>query len=169
MTVLITAASKHGSTWRIAEFMAERLRDAGLPVELLRPEQVTDVTPFTTVVLGSAIYGGAWLRAAVDLTERLTEDLVMRDLWLFSSGPVGEPLTPATSAAPKATRNLPARSHATFAGRLDDAVLNRRERLMTKVVRARSGDYRDWPRVAEWTDRIGASEALLAAGTRRAP
>jgi menaquinone-dependent protoporphyrinogen oxidase len=46
------------------------------------------------VVLGSAVYAGHWLKPARDLVARCGPALAARPVWLFSSGPVGDPPKP---------------------------------------------------------------------------
>jgi menaquinone-dependent protoporphyrinogen oxidase len=61
-------------------------------------EQVTTLAGFDTVVLGSAVYMGHWLAPARDLAERLAREAAGRPVWLFSSGPLGDPPKPAQDA-----------------------------------------------------------------------
>ena len=90
--VLVTAASRHGSTHEIAEALARRLREsAGLAAGALHAENRPDPAAYDAVVLGSAVYGGSWLEPARDLAHRQVAVLRTRPLWLFSSGPIGEP------------------------------------------------------------------------------
>src|SRR5687767_5059535 len=94
MKVLGTAASKHGSTHEIAERIAETLREKGGDVARRLPEEVLSVDEYDAVVLGSAVYAGHWMKTAVELVDRLGQNLAGRPVWLFSSGPVGEPPKP---------------------------------------------------------------------------
>jgi len=47
------------------------------------------------VVLGSAVYLGQWMKPARELAERSAGAIASRPVWLFSSGPIGEPAKPA--------------------------------------------------------------------------
>ena len=60
MTVLVTYATKHGSTREIAEAVATTLVDRGIPTEALAIDTVADVGQYEAVVLGSAVYMGRW-------------------------------------------------------------------------------------------------------------
>jgi menaquinone-dependent protoporphyrinogen IX oxidase len=99
--VLVTAASRHGSTHEIADALARRLQEAagdrGLTAAALHAENRPDPASFDAVVLGSAVYHGSWLEPARDLAHRHAAVLRARPLWLFSSGPIGEPPYPRTS------------------------------------------------------------------------
>lgn len=65
--ILVSAASKRGSTAQIATRVGEALR-SGLPadavVDVCAAAQVDEVTPYDAVVLGSAVYMGRWLPEA---------------------------------------------------------------------------------------------------------
>src|SRR5262245_10417803 len=129
MRVLVTAASKHGSTAEIAERIANQLRPA-FEVDHRAPADVTEVDGYDAVVLGSAVYAGHWLPAARDLVTSLASSLAQRPVFLFSSGPVGEPPKPVedpvdVAAIVAATR---ARGHRVFAGRIDRKRLGFAER-----------------------------------------
>jgi menaquinone-dependent protoporphyrinogen oxidase len=72
------------------------------------------------VVLGSAVYAGHWLKPAKELVDRSGAALATKPVWLFSSGPVGEPPKPEEDPVDvaeilEATR---AREHRVFAGKI---------------------------------------------------
>jgi menaquinone-dependent protoporphyrinogen oxidase len=53
----------------------------------VRPvEQVGDLSGYTEVVLGSAVYVGRWLEPARRFVEEHADELAARPTWLFSSG-----------------------------------------------------------------------------------
>jgi menaquinone-dependent protoporphyrinogen oxidase len=95
MKVLVSAASKYGATREIAQPVADVLAERGCEVTVLPPQKVGAVEEFDAVVLGSAVYLGQWMKPARDLAERSAGAMASRPVWLFSSGPVGEPAKPA--------------------------------------------------------------------------
>jgi menaquinone-dependent protoporphyrinogen oxidase len=157
MNVLVTAASKHGATTQIAEVIAESLRGAGLAVHLRSLDEEPDPAQYDAVVLGSAIYAGRWLEPARTFVERHGAILAERPVWLFSSGPIGDP--PLPEGDPPETvamaDRLSARGHRTFAGRLDRSGLGPLERAITRALKAPDGDFRDWEEVRAWATEIG--------------
>jgi menaquinone-dependent protoporphyrinogen oxidase len=166
LRVLVTAASKHGSTAEIAMAIAQGLErgDAGVTAVSIQVDQRPEPARFDAVVLGSAVYAGRWLEAARDYAAAHAGSLRERPVWLFSSGPIGEPPSPPDEphdAAPL-VQLLGAREHAVFPGRLDKARLTFGERAMVTAMRAPLGDFRDWEAVQRWTARIAAE---LLAGT----
>ena len=161
MRVLVTAASRHGSTTDIAAAIARVLHLHGLAPHLVEPVDVKDLSEYDAVVLGSAVYAGRWMGPATDLVARCQSQLAGRPVWLFSSGPVGSPANPAEGpAVSKLMEQTGALGHRVFAGKLDKAELGRLERTMVHAVRAPMGDYRDWDDIAAWAARI--AEGLSA-------
>ncbi|HEU0240344.1 MAG TPA: flavodoxin domain-containing protein [Micromonosporaceae bacterium] len=156
MRVLVAAASRHGSTAEIAARIGKTMTThAGLDVIVRAAADVEDVTGYDAYVLGSAIYMGHWLEAARDLVQRY-DDSRDHPVWLFSSGPIGDPPKPDEQpvdigAVVVATR---AREHRLFAGALRRDRLGFPERAMAAALRAPYGDFRDWAAVDAWAHEI---------------
>jgi menaquinone-dependent protoporphyrinogen oxidase len=157
MRVLVGYASKRGATAEIAEVIAERLRKAGLEVEVLPAQDISTVDGFDAVVLGSAVYAGSWRKEAVELAERHGGQLARVPVWLFSSGPLGEDVDD-NEEQPKQLRSLrdslAPRDHRVFFGALDPSKLGFGERMVVKAVKAPEGDFRDWDEIHGWADTI---------------
>jgi menaquinone-dependent protoporphyrinogen oxidase len=77
-------------------------------------------------------------------------------MWLFSSGPLGEPLRPVEDPIDVeiVTELTGALGHHLFAGRLERSQLNLLEKAMTAAGHAPEGDFRDWDDVRAWADEI---------------
>ena len=156
MKVLVTASSKHGATTEIAERIGETLAAAGLDADVRPPEAVPSVTGYDAVIVGSAVYAGRWLGPARNLVERESAALKTRPVWLFSSGPLGDP--PKPEEAPEELGHLGEATHAiehrVFAGKSDRKALGLAERAIFAVVKAPEGDFRPWADVTEWAMQI---------------
>ena len=158
--VLVCAASKHGATTEIAEAIGRSLSGDGFAVTVLPPEQVRSVEDYHAVVLGSAVYTGHWLGAARDLASRCRDSLAARPVWLFSSGPVGDPGEagpghgPGPVEVPRIRTSVGARDHRMFAGKLDRKKLNPAQRLSLLAFRGLDGDFRDWAEIQRWAESI---------------
>ena len=63
--ILITYASRSGSTAEIAEAIGKTLSQRGAQVEVLPMTQVTDLAPYQAIVAGSTIHGQKWLPEAM--------------------------------------------------------------------------------------------------------
>lgn len=163
--ILVTAASRHGATTEIADAIAAVLRDRGHEVQVQLPDQVLSFAEFPVVVLGSAVYLGRWLKPVTRLVDRFVNDLATRTVYLFSTGPVGDPPFPSTPPADLATlmAKTNARGHTTFAGRLSPEGLGTGERVAVVLSHASYGDFRDWTAVAAWANGIADELAQIPA------
>ncbi|MEX2586944.1 MAG: flavodoxin domain-containing protein [Actinomycetota bacterium] len=161
MKVLVTAASKHGSTAQIAEAICEAMRRRGTDCRIMPIEKVKSLEEWDAVLLGSAVYAGRWMKAARQLVNVHGEELRKRPVWLFSSGPVGEPLAPGRSPElDKMTEATGAREHKLFPGNIDRQVLTIGERAIVSSLKAPTGDFRDFNQIRQWA--IGVSDQLHA-------
>lgn len=75
MNILITYASKKGSTQEISEFMAEFLEKNAYTVTVAHCDKVKSVAEYDAVILGTGIYSGRWLPAAETFLRRLNDEL----------------------------------------------------------------------------------------------
>jgi menaquinone-dependent protoporphyrinogen oxidase len=117
------------------------------------------------VLIGSAVYAGRWLPAARDYVSAHAAALRTRPVWLFSSGPIGEPPFPPDEphdVHPMAELTG-ARGHRVFPGRMDKSLLNVAERAMVTAMRAPLGDFRNWEEVSGWARAVSADLRELTA------
>jgi menaquinone-dependent protoporphyrinogen oxidase len=162
MKVLICAASKYGATSEIAQAVADVLAGRGCEVTVLPLQEVGAVEEFDAVVLGSAVYMGRWMKPARELAERSAAALAARPVWLFSSGPVGEPPKPADNPVDvtEILQSTKARDHQIFTGKLVKKQLSFPDRAMASAIRAVEGDFRNWAEIREWA--AGIADTLLS-------
>ena len=165
MTVLVAYASKRGSTAEIAETIAATLRREGLGVCLERAEDIQSLDPYDAVVLGSAVYMKRWRGDARHFLKKHRKALRQMPLWVFSSGPVGDPANdnPDWAEPPKIAANvedLGGREHVIFGGRLPSEPKNFMEKAMVEGTPQEFRDRRDWSEIREWARSI--SDALVA-------
>jgi menaquinone-dependent protoporphyrinogen oxidase len=161
MKVLVCAASKYGATSEIAQAVADVLAERGCTVTVLAPEKTVVVEEFGAVVLGSAVYMGQWMKPARELAERSAGALAARPVWLFSSGPIGEPAKPADDPVDVTTilQATKARDHQIFTGKLTKKHLSFPDRPIVSAIRAQEGDFRNWAQIKDWA--AGIADALL--------
>ena len=156
MKVLITAATRHGSTFEIASGIQEVLSSVGIETDLTVPERVANLIGYDAVILGSAIYAGNWLAPAREFVARTMWALRTRPVWLFSSGPIGDPAKPTEAPAIVAEmlEATGAREHRLFAGRLERRDLGLAEKAIMAVTRTPDGDFRSWSQIEAWAMQI---------------
>lgn len=163
MRVLVATASRHGATSQIAEEIASTLRTRlgvtypDAVVDVRDADEVIAVDGYDAALIGSGVYLGHWLKPARVLVESHTEALSRIPVWLFSSGPIGDPAGPHEDPADVGvlSDSVGARGHRLFAGRLDTHGLGLGERALTAAVRAPQGDFRDWPTIRVWAGAVG--------------
>ena len=157
--VLVSGASRHGATLDIVDAIAGALTHRGLTVVDKPIEEVSDLEGFDAVVIGSAVYVGRWMSDAVEFVDSHADDLRRLPVWLFSSGPIGDPPMPESEprGVAELIEKIEPRGHRVFAGRLDKDRLGVGERLIVGMVRAPSGDFRDFTSVTAWANEIADS------------
>jgi menaquinone-dependent protoporphyrinogen oxidase len=156
MRVLVAVATRHGATFELAGEIATALALRGLDVVTERVEDA-DLRGADAVVLGSAIYMGRWLEPARRFAEAHASELRELPTWLFSSGPLGDPPKPDDLDLHDLPQLVGAREHRVFSGKLERDALGVGERLVTRVVHAPYGDFREWEQVRAWADAIAAA------------
>jgi len=161
--VLVSYASKYGSTREIAEKIGQVLAGAGLDAEVLPAGTVKEVTGYKAVVLGSAAYIGNWRKEAVAFIRKFDDELEKIPTWIFSSGPLGSgdaqvemkgwkyPL----SLEPVIERIKP-RGVMVFHGTVNLKRLNFFERWIMKNMKEVRHDARRWDLIEKWAGEIAA-------------
>lgn len=169
--VLVTYATKHGATGEIAEKIGDVLREAGLPTDVAPTYQVVEVMPYAAVVLGSAVYIGRWRKQAAKFLRDHEDELIAKQVWLFSTGPTGTGDPEELLEGWRFPENLqPLADHiqpndiAVFHGVLNPDDLNFLEKWMIKNVKAPVGDYRDWDAISAWA--LGIANELQGEGAQ---
>lgn len=166
--ILVTASSRHGATREITDAIAAGLERRGLTADARPLDDLDGIAGYDAVVLGSAVYMGRWLGPARAFADANADALSAVPVWLFSSGPLGSPdhLVPEDEPADvvELSERVGARGHVVFAGRLDHASLNRRERLVTRFVKAADADCRDWDAIDAFSGAIADQLATNEVG-----
>jgi menaquinone-dependent protoporphyrinogen oxidase len=163
--VLVTYASRAGSTREVAEAIGKTLSEGGLQVDVLSMDKVTDLSAYDSVVAGSAIRGSKWLPEAVEFIQRHRSALGGKKLAMFTvcitlAMKNGENYRSAVMGWVTPVRALiHPLSEGLFAGMLDfsklpfnwDTVMLRAAVLFGVFPR---GDHRDWNAVRSWAESL---------------
>jgi menaquinone-dependent protoporphyrinogen oxidase len=162
MKVLVAYASKRGSTEEIAAAVAETLRDSGLEVECAESGDVDDLAPYDAVVLGSAVYVKRWRGEAKRFLRKHGKALAEMPVWVFSSGPVGDPDEPQDASwlepprIVKSVEKLGVREHVVFGGRVPTDPRGPIEKAMVAGTPPEFRDRRDWGEIRAWATGIAS-------------
>ena len=158
-TILVAYATRYGSTAEVAEAVGDELRKAGAEVDVQPISDVQDLSPYRAVIIGSPIYMGKWLPEAQVFVERHQQYLRGIPVAYFAVG-----LT-IMGGTPDAIRKAEASMGQVrmlvnpvdigiFPGRLESSRLSMADRAITKLIRAKTGDFRDWEAVRAWAQAL---------------
>ncbi len=86
-SVLVTFATRYGSTQEAAGAVADALRQAGLRVVIQPMSEVKSIEGYDAIVLGAAIYNTKWHPDAHTFLSQYAESLRQRPVAIFSLGP----------------------------------------------------------------------------------
>jgi menaquinone-dependent protoporphyrinogen oxidase len=156
MKLLVIYGSRYHATEDIAQAIGIALIDRGVNVDIRSVQDAGDINDYDAVIIGSAVYVGRWVRPVSDFVKRHKKLLAERPVWLFTSGPIGEPAMPREEPPETAqlAQVVQARGTISFAGRLEKERLSWGEQLMVTALRAQEGDFRKWPAIHDWADSI---------------
>jgi menaquinone-dependent protoporphyrinogen oxidase len=158
MRVLVTYGTERGGTSGIAEAIGAELAADGHDVDVEAAGAVRDIGSFDAVVLGGALYMARWHADAKRFARRYDDELRLRPVWLFSSGPLDKSAEERDIPPVRFVANLMtevgARGHATFGGRLTPGAKGFIAGSMAKKM---AGDYRDFDRIRLWAREIAAA------------
>jgi menaquinone-dependent protoporphyrinogen oxidase len=175
MKILVAYASRHGQTRRIAEAMAQRMRERGHAAELLELPRfgAPRVAGWDAVVVGSPLYARQHLRRVAGFATRRREELARVPTAFFSVSLSAasrdergrSDAEAAVDGFLAATRFAPG-LRACFAGALRYRAYNFIVRAIMKRISATNGgdtdtsrdhEYTDWNQVEAFTDAFLAS------------
>ena len=163
--ILVTYASRAGSTAEIAEVIGKTLAQNGAGVDVLPMAAVKDLSPYRAVVAGSAIRKSKWLPEALRFIQTHRADLARKPFATFTvcitlamSGEDQYRQVVAKWTEPVRAQVRPV-SEGFFAGLLDFRKLPLTlDTLMLRVAVALGifpkGDCRDWDAVRAWSDSL---------------
>ena len=163
--ILVTYASRTGSTAEIANVIGKTLSESGAQVDVIPMGDVKDLSEYRSVVAGSAIRGSKWLPEAVQFIQTHRSTLAQKRFAMFTvcitmamknaenyrSGVMGW-IAPVRALVKPVSEGL-------FAGRLDFSKLPfSRDTLLFRIAVALGifprGDHRDWNAVRTWAEGL---------------
>ena len=161
MRVLVAYASRGNSTREIAQRIADRLRTHGHHASVAAVGDVSNVDAYEGMVIGSAVYNGAWPAEATGFVRRLKDALASRPVWLFSIGTfddchpvVGRFMKNEPKGIGETLAAIRPREYRVFAGVIDGSRWPWWGRLVLRAFGGRPGDNRNWPEIVRWSDGI---------------
>jgi menaquinone-dependent protoporphyrinogen oxidase len=154
--ILITYATRAGSTAGIAAAIGENLGKKGFRVDVRPIKDKPALDGYQAVILGSAIRMGSWLPEAVKYIEDNQARLKSMPVVLFSVHMLntGEDQTSCSNRRAyfdKVRPFLDNPEEICFQGVMDYAKLSFLDKLIAKMVNAEEADHRNWEKIRAWT------------------
>ena len=163
--ILVTYATRTGSTVGVAEAIGKTLADGGALVDVLPMQEVKDLSPYRAVVAGSAIQNKQWLPEAMQFIQAHRAELARKPFAAFlvcmtlamRNGENYRPFV-ADFLAPVRALVKPV-NEGLFAGVLDiSKVPSLGDRLKFRLSILfgvwSEGDHRDWNAIRAWANSI---------------
>lgn len=161
--VLVTYASRAGSTVGIAEAIGATLAEQGLAVDIRPMGEVNDLSPYRAVVAGSAIRRDRWLPEAMQFMQQHQAELKQKPFAAFlvclALSKPSERNRKSASAWLQPVRTMvnPV-SEGLFAGVLDLSKLSLLYKILFRpfmlITGISEGDYRDWDAIRTWAKQL---------------
>ena len=163
--ILITYASRTGSTAGVAEAIGKTLREGGTQVDVLPMQDVKDISEYKAVIAGSAIRAAKWLPEAIRFIRLHQSTLRHKPFAIFTvcitlAMSNSEQYRSAVAAWVSPVRAM-ARplSEGLFAGMLDFKKLPFNwETIKLRATVALGifprGDHRDWNAIHAWAESL---------------
>jgi menaquinone-dependent protoporphyrinogen oxidase len=163
--ILVTYASRTGSTAEVAEAISNALTDSEVQVDILPVQAVQDLSSYQAVIVGSAIRKSKWLPEAVQFVRIHQETLRHKSLAIFTvcitlAMSNNEQYRAAVAGWIAPIRDLVRPlSEGLFAGRLEFSKLPFNwDTLMLRATVAVGifprGDHRDWNAIRAWAESL---------------
>jgi menaquinone-dependent protoporphyrinogen oxidase len=157
--ILIAYASKLGSTGDVARAIGEELTARGNDVDVKLAGEVQDVSPYGSLLLGSAVRIGRWLPEALAFLEQNARSLASKSVSYFTVCMTMHPDTPENRALARQITS-PARAirepaaEGFFAGRIDFGKISFVEQMILRAKKVPEGDFRDSDAIRAWAKII---------------
>lgn len=165
--VLVTYASKYGSTQEVAESIAETLREKGLGVDIEPMREVKSLEEYTAVVMGAPLYMVHLHKDAHKFISWHREALIKLPVAVFALGSLNdkeEEWKEVRSQLDKELAKFPWLKPADteiFGGKFDPEKLRFPDNLIARLPASPihnmpASDIRDWTAIRTWASSLAA-------------
>ncbi len=161
--ILVTFATRTGSTADVAETIGQTLSADGAVVDVKAVKSVTELKVYDAVVVGSAIRMGQWLPEAVEFVKKNQALLSKIPTAFFTVHLLNRDDSEASRLARQAytapvRQILAPQAQVFFDGKMDYARLSFIDRTIAKTVakstNSGEGDYRNWDVIRRWAREL---------------
>lgn len=160
--LLVAYATKAGATGEVAEFVAEVLGHDSADVDVMQAGEVTDVTPYKAVVLGTGVRIGQVYGDAVQFLERHQQKLTQVPVAFFIVCMTMREDTEENrctvegylDAVREKVPQVEPVDVGLFAGELDYGKIRPPLKWVLKLMKQPEGDFRDWDAIRGWAEGL---------------
>jgi menaquinone-dependent protoporphyrinogen oxidase len=160
--VLLAYATKYGSTREVAERIGRIFREAGVPVEIKDVKTIKNLTGYSAVILGTAVFMHKVMPSAIRFIEKNRKTLQALPVAYFTLGVTMKTDNPANRASAekyleKLTDLKRPVSTGLFAGKLDYQKIGpffRWSFQKDSTGLLSEGDFRDWNAIDSWARNV---------------
>jgi menaquinone-dependent protoporphyrinogen oxidase len=166
--ILISYATTYGSTYEVAEKMAEFIRSTGREVTVEKAKKVKSITGYTLIILGAPLYMFHWSSDAHQFLNRFQKEISQVKIAIFALGPFHnkeDELKEAVSELEKELAKHPdvhPVSIKMFPGKFDPAALKFPYSLIGPLKSMPPSDERDWNAIDLWVQSLLQPEEVKA-------
>lgn len=164
-TILVTYATRYGSTQEVAETIAAELNKLGLPTTLRPMSNVRTLDGYSAVVLGAPIYIGRLHKDARRFLAQHSATLKAKSVALFALGPTNnteEDWRNVRTQFQQILAQLPWLNPIAaelFGGKFDPTALRFPDSLLTllpasPIRNMPASDIRDWAAIRAWANSL---------------
>jgi menaquinone-dependent protoporphyrinogen oxidase len=153
--ILVTYASRCGSTGEVANAIGKTLAPAGVSVDVLPLKQIINLSGYQAVFVGSAIRMAKWLPEAANFVnenraalQRVPTAYFTVCATLIEDTPANRARAAGFIASVRAMFTPAAEGY--FAGKVDPNSLSFIENISLQAKGVPQGDFRDWDKITNW-------------------
>ncbi len=158
-TILVAYATRAGSTAEIAAAIGQTLAARGFGVDVRPVKQVSSLSGYQAVILGSAIRMGRWLPEMMTFIQTNQSALnalptAIFTVHMLNAGDDEASRTARESYTAPVRALLPDVPEAFFTGVMDFSRLSFLDRFIARMVKAVESDQRDWDAIRRWAGEL---------------
>jgi menaquinone-dependent protoporphyrinogen oxidase len=166
-SILVTYATRYGSTQEVAEAIAATLRESGLEVEIQPMRKVQTLDRFRAIVMGAPLFIGRWHIDAEKFLSQHQEALTQRPVAIFTLGQAQSKDKDWGAVHAQLDRELAKYPWLTpvaqelFGGKYDPTKLHFFDKLLASfpaspLYQMPASDLRDWTAIRTWANKLMA-------------
>ncbi len=158
-SILVTYATRAGSTGEIAATVGQGLARRGYAVDVVPVTKKPDVNKYQAVVIGSPIRMGSWLSEMVNFVKdnqtMLTRVPVAAfTVHMLNAGDDEQSRANREAYLTSVHEYIQPTVEAFFLGKMELARLSFLDRLISTMMKAKDEDLRDWNAILNWSSAI---------------